>query len=135
MSVKRRMTQRTGTPKARWSSEPGGRAKDAGGSRSTPLARIGREADPRSCRCQDGCRGRTLVAAARAPSLGLVLVASLVLALGRRVATAVGAGARRVMKECRMGPQYSPTWFSGQEGYPSKGQQGPYVDGLARPRS
>jgi hypothetical protein len=69
------------------------------------------------------------------PPLGLFFVVGLVLDLGRRVAMAVGAGARRVTKECRMGPRYLPTWFSGQERYLSKGQQGPYVDGLARPRS
>jgi hypothetical protein len=28
---------------------------------------------------------------------------------------------RAVTKECRMGPRYSPTWFSVQEGHPSKG--------------
>jgi hypothetical protein len=34
-----------------------------------------------------------------------------------------------------MGPRYSPTWFSVQEGHFPKGLQGPYIDSLARPRS
>jgi hypothetical protein len=95
MSVKRRMTQRIGTLEARWSSEAGGGAEDASGSRSMPLAHPGREEDPRSCRCRGGCQGRMLVAAVGAPSLGLVLVAGLALALGQCVAMAAGAGAWR----------------------------------------
>jgi hypothetical protein len=69
--------------------------EDASSVGSMPLSNTGREANPRARRCRGGCRGRTLVTAASAPTLGFGLVGGFALALEGRVTMPAGAGAQR----------------------------------------
>jgi hypothetical protein len=43
-------------------------------------------------------------------------------------------GKSEVTKECQIGPRYSPTWFSAQEGYCRRNHKAQEYIGLARPR-